>query len=73
MTPTANLNVPDTAFTITEQQFANALGISIQLLRQLRLQGRVPHVRVNRRVLYLKTDVSRFLEQHRQAAAECVA
>ncbi len=73
MTPTANVAFPDSSFTITEQEFADALGISIQLVRQLRQQGRLPHVRINRRVLYLKTDVPRFLEQHRQAAAECVA
>ncbi len=61
------------SFTITEQQFADALGISIQLVRQLRQQGRLPHVRINRRVLYLKSDVPRVLEQHRQAMSEVAA
>jgi predicted site-specific integrase-resolvase len=57
-------------YTLTEEQFANAVGISIAFLRELRRQGRVPHVRINRRVLYLKTDAERFLEQHRNAVAE---
>jgi predicted site-specific integrase-resolvase len=57
-------------YTLTEEQFANAVGISIAFLRELRRAGRVPHVRINRRVLYLKTDAERFLEQHRNAVAE---
>ncbi len=60
-------------YTLTEQQFADAVGLSIALVRTLRRQGRVPHIRINTRVLYLRADVSRFLEQHRQAAAECAA
>jgi transcriptional regulator with XRE-family HTH domain len=58
------------SFTITEQQFADALGVSIQLVRQLRRQGRLPHVRINRRILYLKSDVPGVLEQHRQAMSK---
>jgi hypothetical protein len=33
----------------------------------------VPHIRVNRRVLYLKADAERFLEQHRRAVVEVAA
>jgi hypothetical protein len=60
-------------YTLTEQQFADAVGLSIALVRVLRRQGRVPHIRINTRVLYLRADVDRFLESHRQAAAECAA
>ncbi len=58
------------AYTLTEPQFAAVVGLSVAFLRELRRQGRVSHIRVNRRVLYLKADAERFLEQHRNAAAE---
>jgi transcriptional regulator with XRE-family HTH domain len=60
-------------FTLTEKQFAAAVGLSPQLIAQLRKQGRIPHVKVNSRILYLRTDVDRFIAQHRQASAEVVA
>ncbi len=58
------------SYTVTEPQFAAIVGLSVAFLRELRRQGRVPHIRVNRRVLYLKADADRFLEQHRAAAVE---
>ncbi len=58
------------SYTLTEPQFAAVVGLSVAFLRELRRQGRVSHIRVNRRVLYLKSDAERFLEQHRNAAAE---
>ncbi len=58
------------SYTLTEPQFAAIVGLSVAFLRELRRQGRVPHIRVNRRVLYLKSDAERFLEQHRNAAVE---
>ncbi len=58
------------SYTLTEPQFAATVGLSVAFLRDLRRQGRVPHIRINRRVLYLKADAERFLEQHRNAAAE---
>jgi hypothetical protein len=33
----------------------------------------VPHIRVNRRVLYLKADAQRFLDDHRQPVVEVAA
>jgi hypothetical protein len=60
-------------YTLTEQQFADAVGLSIALVRVLRRQGRIPHIRIKTRVLYLRADMERFLEQHRHAAAECAA
>jgi hypothetical protein len=60
-------------YTLTEQQFADAVGLSIALVRVLRRQGRIPHIRINTRVLYLRADVDKFLEEHRQAAAEVAA
>jgi hypothetical protein len=59
--------------TLTEKQFAEFVGLSGSFVRQLRLAGRIPFVRVNTKVLYLKTDALEFLRQHRQALAEVAA
>ncbi len=62
------------SLTLTEPEFASALGISTQLLRQLRREGRVPYVRLGkRRISYLRDDARRILEQHRHAETECAA
>jgi hypothetical protein len=61
------------SYTLTEPQFAAIVGLSVAFLRELRRQGRVPHIRINRRVLYLKADAERFLDDHRQAVAEVAA
>jgi excisionase family DNA binding protein len=55
-------------FTLTEKQLAKFLGVSVDLVRQLRRTGRLPFVRVNTRVLYLQHDAEAFLQQNRQAA-----
>jgi hypothetical protein len=67
------LDTSAASYTLTEPQFAAVVGLSVAFLRELRRQGRVPHIRVNRRVLYLKADAERFLEQHRQAVVEVAA
>jgi excisionase family DNA binding protein len=61
------------SFTLTEKQLAKFLGISVDLVRQLRRQGRLPFVKINSRVLYLRTDAVAFLEHHRQQVAEVAA
>jgi hypothetical protein len=67
------LDTSAASHTVTEPQFAAIVGLFVAFLRELRRQGRVPHIRVNRRVLYLKADAERFLEQHRNAAVEAGA
>ncbi len=57
---------PAGRFTYTEQQFAERVGLSIALVRQLRREGRLSHVRVNKRVLYTEEDIKTFLASHRQ-------
>ncbi len=64
------LDTSAASYTLTEPQFAAIVGLSVAFLRELRRQGRVPHIRINRRVLYLKADAERFLEQHRAAVGE---
>jgi excisionase family DNA binding protein len=56
------------SFTLTEKELAKFLGVSVDLVRQLRRAGRLPFVRINSRVLYLRDDARQFLEQNRQAA-----
>jgi predicted site-specific integrase-resolvase len=61
---------PEPAYTLTEKQLAQFLGISVDLVRHLRRSGRLPFVRINTRVVYLRDDARAFLEQNRHAAAE---
>ena len=61
---------PAQAFTLTEKELAKFLGISVDLVRHLRRTGRLPFVKINTRVLYLKADALEFLSQHRTACAE---
>jgi hypothetical protein len=67
------LDISAASYTLTEPQFAAIVGVSVAFLRELRRQGRVPHIRINRRVLYLKADAQRFLDDHRQAGVEVAA
>lgn len=60
-------------FTLTEKQLAKFLGVSVELVRQLRRQGRIPYVRINSRVLYLRDDARAFLERNRHDAVEVTA
>ncbi len=56
-------------YTLTEPEFSEAIGLSIAFVRQLRKQGRLPHIRVGDRVLYTEQDVRSFIESHRHAVA----
>jgi excisionase family DNA binding protein len=56
------------SFTLSERELAKFLGVSVELVRVLRRQGRLPFVKVNTRILYLRDDAEAFLEQNRQAA-----
>jgi hypothetical protein len=67
------LDTSAASHTVTEPQFAAIVGLSVAFLRELRRQGRVPHIRINRRVLYLKSDAQRFLDDHRQPVVEVAA
>jgi hypothetical protein len=61
-------NSAATRYTLTEPEFANRIGLSVALVRELRRQGRMPHVRVNSRVLYTQADVEMFIDSHRRAS-----
>ncbi len=61
---------PAQTFTLTERELAKFLGVSVDLVRHLRRTGRLPFVKINSRVLYLRSDAHAFLSQHRHAVAE---
>jgi len=62
-------NNSEVSHTLTEKELAKFLSISVDFVRQLRRSGRLPFVKINSRVVYLKTDALEFLAQHRHAAA----
>ncbi len=55
--------------TLSEKEFAGAVGLSVDNVRALRRGGRVSHCRVNGRVMYLPGDVEKFLAANRIEAA----
>jgi excisionase family DNA binding protein len=63
-------NNSEVSFTLTEKELAKFLGISVDLVRHLRRTGRLPFVKINSRIVYLRNDAVAFLEQHRQAVVE---
>jgi excisionase family DNA binding protein len=63
-------NNSEVSFTLTEKELAKFLGISVDLVRHLRRTGRLPFVKINARIVYLRNDAVAFLEQHRQAVVE---
>jgi len=55
-------------YTLTEKELARFLSISVDFVRHLRRTGRLPFVKINARVVYLKSDALEFLAQHRHDA-----
>jgi excisionase family DNA binding protein len=57
--------------TMTEREFAKAVGLSVTTLWALRRAGKLPHFKVGRRILYCQDHVREFLasiEQNPKAA-----
>ena len=57
--------------TMTEKEFAAAVGISVTTCWALRKKKKLPHFKVGRRILYSPDHVAQFLasvEQHPKAA-----
>jgi excisionase family DNA binding protein len=54
--------------TFTEIEFCRLVGLSLSTVRKLRSKGRVPHLRLGRRILYTPSDVEAFLAAHRRIA-----
>jgi excisionase family DNA binding protein len=58
-------------YTMTEKEFAEAVGISVTTCWALRKKKKLPHFKVGRRILYSPDHVTQFLasvEQHPKAA-----
>lgn len=56
--------------TLTEDQAAMYLGIGVDLIRRLRKEGELPHVRLGDRVVYFPPALDEYL---RQKSANSVA
>jgi excisionase family DNA binding protein len=57
--------------TMTEREFAKAVGLSVTTLWAMRKAGKLPHFKVGRRILYSQEHVREFLasvEQNKRAA-----
>ena len=50
--------------TITEAEFAKAVGVSRVTLWRMRQRGQLPHYKLGRRILYGQRHVEEFLRAH---------
>ncbi len=50
--------------TMTEAEFAKAVGVSRVTLWRMRQQGKLPHYKLGRRILYGQRHVEEFLKAH---------
>jgi excisionase family DNA binding protein len=50
--------------TMTETEFAKAVGVSRVTLWRMRSKGQLPHYRLGKRVLYGQQHVQQFLKEH---------
>jgi cellulase/cellobiase CelA1 len=57
-------------YTYTEPEFARRVGLSVALVRQLRHQGRLSHIKINKRILYTDEDLQALLASHRSSAGK---
>jgi len=55
---------------MTEAEFCKAAHISRTLAWQLRTQGRLPHARVNGKILYTSAHLQQFLAAHERPATD---
>jgi putative molybdopterin biosynthesis protein len=54
--------------TLTEEEFAERVGVSRITIWRLRREGKVAHYKIGTRVLYSEMHVSEFLSKHERAA-----
>ncbi len=52
-------NNSEVSHTLTEKELVKFLSISVDFVRQLRRSGRLPFVKINSRVVYLKNRRAR--------------
>ncbi len=56
--------------TMTESEFAKAVGVSRVTLWRMRKKGELPHYRLGKRILYGQQHVTEFLKLHEQKINE---
>jgi len=56
--------------TMTEREFCKAANISRTRAWQLRKQGRLPHARIDGKILYTPAHLQQFIAVHEQPADE---
>lgn len=56
--------------TMSEAEFAKAVGLSRVTLWRLRTKGLVPHYRIGTRILYSKEHVEQFLKNYEQGGKQ---
>ena len=60
--PNSSITAPDSLRMLNEKQTAEALGLSVALLRKHRSKGTgCPYVKIGRRVLYRSQDINAFV------------
>lgn len=52
--------------TMTEAEFAKAVGVSRVTLWRMRKRGELPHYRLGKRILYGQEHIRQFLKLHEQ-------
>jgi len=63
-------NMSEQRATMSEREFAKAVGLSRVTLWRLRLKGLVPHYRVGTRILYSQQHIEQFLKAHERNLAK---
>lgn len=58
------VNMSEQRATMSETEFAKAVGLSRVTLWRLRLKGLVPHYRIGTRILYGQQHIEQFLKAH---------
>jgi hypothetical protein len=58
-----------TKATMSEAEFAKAVGLSRVTIWRLRLKGVVPHYKIGTRILYAQEHIELFLKAHEKSVA----
>ncbi len=53
--------------TLSEREFAEAVGLSRVTIWRLRLKGLVPHYQIGSRILYGQQHIDQFLKAHEKS------
>ena len=56
-------SIVDGKIVLTERECAERLGMSFWTLRQMRIHGKAPHIKLGQRVYYVYDAIVKWLEQ----------